>query len=422
MSWLDNFTVKFTYSDNTTQIISSSDYLTSLYLSEQLNSAASDSDAAPISNMVMVGFDYAPTFWGKIVKGMKCEVFNGETRLGIFYLTDFTPPEDDEAIATITAYDLFYNLINREVIPTFEIVDNMSAEDYITAVFESVGIADDRLVFDPSFSDLVLNFSICEGKNLAEILTEFMLATDCFIYVGANENIIIQNKSISVEDEEYDELDDDSLSSLDLGSTFEEAYTGVKLTYNRFTIGEKETLLKTKTTLQPNTTLTLENLTLPSPLYLLSQIKTTIDCDISNVVSSQKKIGFSLSANLAEEETVEVELKGQFIKFVESFVVSEDECENPNYLELSSKMVQESYLAYNLAYILKERLNKRVIRCSMMPDDFDIELCKIMEISSIVKGLSPIYAYVHGYELNITEGDVELVLTLKELEGVEDNG
>ncbi len=57
-----------------------------------------------------------------------------------------------------------------------------------------------------------------------------------------------------------------------------------------------------------------------------------------------------------------------------------------------------------------------------MPDDFDTELCKIFKISSIAKGLNPIYAYVHSLRFTIIEGDVDLVLELKEIKGVEESG
>ena len=56
-----------------------------------------------------------------------------------------------------------------------------------------------------------------------------------------------------------------------------------------------------------------------------------------------------------------------------------------------------------------------------MPNDFDIELCKIFKVSSVVKGLEPIYAYVHGFRFSIVEGDVDLEITLQEIKEVEVN-
>ena len=50
-----------------------------------------------------------------------------------------------------------------------------------------------------------------------------------------------------------------------------------------------------------------------------------------------------------------------------------------------------------------------------LDDNFDIELCKIFRVSSNIKYLSPIYAYVHGFKLSIVEGEVDLQILMKEI-------
>ena len=67
-------------------------------------------------------------------------------------------------------------------------------------------------------------------------------------------------------------------------------------------------------------------------------------------------------------------------------------------------------------------MNKRSLIGYVMPNNFDIELCKIFRVSSNIKYLSPIYAYVHGFKLSIVEGEVDLQILMKEIKGVEVNG
>ena len=417
--WIDNFQVFLYLDTENTLTLDSTNYLSSLEFTFKLNSAASSYDAAPFSNSVIIGLDYDPNIL-TISKNQKLDVFFGEKKIGAFYIKDFSPPAEDSTIATITAYDLFYNLINQDIIPDFEILDGVDIKQYIKQVFDSVGIAEDRLLISEDLAENTLNYSVCDGQNLASILKEYCLATDTFIYVDADEKIRVIPKEFIV-DGEYEELNDDVLYGLGLGTTFEETQTGVKVVYNRLTVGETEEILRTETTLQPNIMTELTNISLENPLYQIDQIKTTCPSTLDAVKASQNLLNIYLTSGVSEEITDEIVVYGKLIKFVESYVEKQDESENPNVKSISTQLIQDTSSAKLLLSLLYNRMNHRTLTGYLMPDDFDIELCKIFKVSSNVKGLNPIYAYVHGFRFSIVEGDVDLELILNEIKEVEVN-
>ena len=112
---------------------------------------------------------------------------------------------------------------------------------------------------------------------------------------------------------------------------------------------------------------------------------------------------------------------GKFIKYVESFLERKEQVENQDILQVYTQLVQDSASAQILLNLLYPRLTQRTLTAYMMPDDFNIELCKIYKVSSVVKSLEPIYAYVHGFRFSIVEGDVNLEIVLNEIKGVEVN-
>lgn len=417
--WIDDINLILHTDTENTLTLNSTNYLTSLEYISQLNSAASAYDAAPFSNSILFGMDYDYTT--TISKGQKVEFYVGEKRLGVFYITDFTPPAEGETIATITAYDLFYNLINKEVIPDFEILDGIDIREYIKQVFKSVGFSEERILIDEDLAANTLNYSVCDGKNLATILKEYCIASDTFIYVDGEENIRVIPKEVMVDEGEYEELNDGVLYGLDLGVSFDEMKTGIKLTYNRLTVGETEELTKIETTLQPNIMTELLNINLKSPLYIIEQIRSDCLFTVDSIKSSQNTLNLYLTSGLSEEATADIVVLGKFIKYVESFLERKEQVENQDILQVYTQLVQDSASAQILLNLLYPRLTQRTLTAYMMPDDFNIELCKIYKVSSVVKSLEPIYAYVHGFRFSIVEGDVDLEIVLNEIKGVEVN-
>lgn len=415
--WLDLFEIIVHTNSENPLILNSTNSLTSLEFTSQLNSAASSYDAAPFSNSLVFGLDYEPDKM-EIEKGQKVELFYSGSKLGVFYVVEFTPPAEDESIAAITAYDLFYNLINRDIIPNFEILDGIDVESYIKQVFKSVGIAEDRILIDDTLAIKTLNYSVCDGQTLANILKEFCLATDAFIFVDADENIRVISKEIQAESYE-DELNDDSLYSLDLGIDFDEQPTGLKLTYNRLTVGETEELTKIETTLQPNIMTELLNINLKNPLYIVEQVKTNCLCEVDSIKSSQNILNLYLTSGMSEEVTAEIRVMGRFIKFVESFLEKKEQVENQNLKNVKTQLIQDSESAQTLLNLLYPRLKLKTMTACLMPDNFSIKLCKVFKVSSNVKDLRPVFAYVHGFKFSVVEGDVDLQITLCEMKGVE---
>ena len=424
MSFIDDFSIKLHIDTENILTLNSTNYLSSLELLKSLDGDAYVYDASPYSNSVMFGVDYdkdAP-FYNLFSKGLKCELYKKEKRIGVFYITDCTlPTETDDYIATITTYDLLYNLINQDITPEFEILDGVDVKDYIKQVFVSVGVPIDKILVSENITG-TLNYSICQGKTLAEILKEYCLATDTFITVDADENICVIPKVQEIP-ENCPVLDDNLLYGLDLGSTFKDAYTGIKLLYKRITIGEQEELLKIDTTLQPNIISELLNNELKNPLYMIDTVKIENCLSIINYIkASQNLLSLGITSQEIEEKTASISVLGKYINFVESFITKTAETTNENLIQLKSQLIQDTDTANTLISSLFERLNKRIICGYIMPDDFDTELCKIFKISSIAKGLNPIYAYVHSLRFTIIEGDVDLVLELKEIKGVEESG
>ena len=416
MNWVDNFIIKLYITNENIITMTSSTYLTSIEFAGSVDGDASSFEASPSSNRLMCGFSYTPDvqFFGQISKGLKCELYDGEKKLGTFYVVDFTPPAEGDVIATITAYDLLYNLINSDITPDFEILTGISSNDFIKQIFKSVGIPEERIRISEKITPIVLNYGVCLGKKLVEILKEFTLATDTYITLDANENIDIISKKIDV-DKTAPILTDDNLYGLDTGSTFADAYTGIKLTYNRMTVSEIEEIANIETTLQPNVEVDLGTLTLENPLYSIETIKTNILSTINSLKATQNTLNIKLTSQYLEEITAKISVLGKSIQFIESFLEKKQEVANENVVSVSTQIIQDTAPATTLINALFERINNRVLTSYSMPDVFDIVLCKVFRVLSISKGLTEAYYYVHSFTFSIVEGEVDLQLVLKEI-------
>lgn len=416
MNWVDDFSIKLYIADENIITLNSSTYLTSIEFAGSVDGDASSFEASPSSNRLMFGCVYMSDvpYFGSISKGLKCELYDGEKKLGTFYVVDFTPPAEGDVIATLTAYDLLYNLINSDITPGFEILTGISSNDFIKQIFKSVGIPEERIRISEKITPIVLNYGVCLGQKLVEILKEFTLATDTYITLDADENIDIIPKKIEI-DETAPILTDDVLYGLETGSTFAEAYTGIKLTYNRMTVSEIEEIANIETTLQPNTEVDLGTLTLENPLYSIETIKTNILSTINSIKATQNTLNIKLTSQYLEEITAKISVLGKSIQFIESFLEKKQEVANENIVSVSTQVIQDTEPATRLINDLFERINNRVLTSYSMPDFFDIVLCKVFRVSSISKGLTEAYYYVHSFTFSIVEGDIDLQLTLKEI-------
>ena len=89
MSFINDFTIKLHINTDNILTLNTNNFLTSLELLKNLDGEASVFDASPSSNSLMFGVDYeknAP-FYNNFTKGMKCELYKIDKRIGVFYIT-----------------------------------------------------------------------------------------------------------------------------------------------------------------------------------------------------------------------------------------------------------------------------------------------------------------------------------------------
>ena len=423
-NFLDSITIDLYLSDNTIMHLTSLNYLCDLQLSKSLDSSLTSLIGKVSTNTLLLGlnnlsstFSTTSPLYSKIVKGAKLVLKDGAVVKGTFYITDYDAPED-EPKATIKAVDRMYYILNQTV-EELEIEREKDVKDFIKELLVSQGISEEKVSVDETITG-TLNYGIATGQKVSEVLNDFCLATDTYIYMDAAENVVVKSRKITGEVEQTLTHDAD-LYELTTVKSFKQSYNTLILGYGRTSISAVSELLKlNEEIVNGQETLILNNNAVKKAIYDIDHIKIPEDFDLVDINCSQKVVNISVQNTTLMELPCEIVVYGRNLEIVESFVEKQDEgIADRNELKLQSKLIQDKATADSIATTLYDRMSLEIpnMKVGIMPDDFTIELCKIIRVLTDKIDFT---GYVHSFDYTISEGDVDLKIGLKAIEDEEE--
>lgn len=424
-NFIDNITIDFYLSDSTIFHMTSNDYLCDIQFNKSLDNDLRALIGKVKANTLLIGLNnISSTFsltndtsplYQKIGKGTKAVLKDGVKVKGTFYIIDYDAPEE-ETKAIIKVVDQLYYILNQTV-RELEISREKSVKDFIKEVLISQGIAEEKIIVDESLTG-TLNYSIASGQKVSEVLNEFCLATDTYIYMDANENVVIRSRKISGSAEET-LTHTENLYELAIGKSYKSSYNTLILGYGRTSISAVNELLKLQEEVVSGQEIRqLNNNIVEKPIYDIDHFKITEEFELIDFNCSQKEINISIQNTSLEDLPCEIVIHGRNLEIVESYVERQDiGVSDRNELKLESKLIQDKSTADSVATTLYNRMNVVIpnIQVSIMPNDFNIDLCKIIRILTDKIDFT---GYVHSFEYVISEGEVDLKIGLKEIEEV----
>lgn len=424
MNFLDNISVDFHLLDGSIFTAYAYDYLTDLQLNKSLDNSLNSLIGKVSTNTLLLGLNNLfSTFsltnttsplYNKIGKGTKVVLRDTGVVKGTFYITEYDAKEE-EVKATVKAVDKLYYILNQTV-KELEVSKDVDVKDFIRQVLTGQGISEEKIVIDENIQG-VLNYAMSQGVKVSEVLNEFCLATDSYIYVDNNENIVVKSRKITGVVQGILTQDAD-LYELAVSKSFRNSYNTLILGYSRAKVSEvKELLSLSEEVVNLAETLILANNKVDGLVYDIDHIQLQGGkYDLVDLSCTQEGISLSVKNVGVEPTSLDVTVQGRGIELVDSYVEKQgvgvtERAE----LTLQSKLIQDRGTADSIATTLYNRLNLDIpsLQCSIMPDDFSIELCQIIKV--LTDKLSFV-GYIHSFEYTISEGEVELIINLKSVE------
>mgnify|MGYP000942996827 CR=1 FL=1 len=404
--------------------LTSLNYLCDLQLTKSLDNSLTSLTGKISTNTLLLGlnnlsstFSTTSPLYSKIRKGEKLVLKDGAVVKGTFYITDYDAPEE-EPKATIKAVDRLYYILNQTV-EGLEIEREKDVKAFIKDLLVSQGISEEKVLVDETIAG-TLNYGVATGQKVSEVLNEFALATDTYIYMDAGENVVVKSRKINGVVEETLTHDAD-LYELTTAKSFKQSYNTLILGYGRTSISAVQELLKLEEEVVDSEEVrVLNNNKLDKPLYDIDQVKLSEHFDLIDLSCSQNAVSLSIENTSEEDLPCSITVYGRTLEIVDSYVERKDEgITDRNELKVNSKLIQDKSTADNIAAVLYNRLNLEIpnMRVGIMPDDFSIELCKIIRV---LTDKIDFLGYIHSFDYTISEGDVDLKIGLKAIEDEEE--
>ena len=172
-------------------------------------------------------------YYGLIKKGIKIEAFikvdevNDWDRFGVFYVTNWVANSGGIS-ASVTAYDILYNVINGSV-PSFPVYRNVNFNEFMKDYFEYFNITD--IEVDASINWIIPYAYTSVYSSNKEFLSDLMIGAlaDCFC--NHDGKIVIKSKS-SNRDLRATLTDNDQIISMSIKQTIDTDYDSVNVTCN----------------------------------------------------------------------------------------------------------------------------------------------------------------------------------------------
>ena len=211
------------YFDEEPLIVDKENYLISFDLLEELSSDGSTPFGSISSNELdfsLFNSDdmFTPTneegpYYGKIETNTKVEILVREElsdtdwiQLGTFYVYDWECNQSNSCVS-VTCNDKMQQLMKLPM-PIYMVKQNISVGQFLSELFEKVGLKTDEYNIDVNLSKQMLKYAYPLYGNLGLTLADIAMTQLCYIYVDRNE--ILQVKSIKTINNSVTTFSDDN--------------------------------------------------------------------------------------------------------------------------------------------------------------------------------------------------------------------
>lgn len=348
--------------------------------------------------------------YSQLKNGLEVKAYSvSDTTNNLFtgYLVDFAAPTDtDTQSCNIRAVDRLHILLNKETKTNFslQIERKINLFDYITRLFASYGVTADELKIDTSLSNIILDYTLLNGKKLSEQLNEICKAVECYIFVSKTGIITIKSKKITGTPVKTFTRQDNSLISSEYGTSLFSSYNSLKVGYVSTKLSEVKEVLNVGSLVVSAglTDLATYELSVDN-LYELDNIKITsnLNTHITQLSATSSTITLQLNNPSQEEDTIDIVVYGKTIERTDAFITKSVDTEQTEQgLEVTSILVQNKAYAEDLMGSLYNRAIEPIpyIKAEVEVVDFGVDLGYIVQIVDNEAELDYI-GYVHSIDI-----------------------
>ena len=351
--------------------------------------------------------------YSQIKNGQEVKIYS-ITELGTYtlftgYIVDFVAPTSTNTQScNFRVVDRLHSLLNADISTNTEIQieTNINLFDFISILFSSYDVLPDEVEIDEDLKQIILDYSILNGKTLAEQLNEICKAVDAYIYVNRVGRIIIKTKDITgVAVKTFTREDNDNyLKTTEYGYSLFSSYNKLKVGYVSTKKSDTKNILNIDNQVLQAGLNEINNFDLGvSNLYELDSVKLTSSSDsiVEEVAATSSTISIKIYNPSQDEDIVSIEVYGKTIESASAFIVKSVETEEIEHsLEVSSVLVQNKAYADGLAEKLYNRVLEPIpyIKADVEIQDFAVDLSYIIRILDTESDLD-YTGYIHSIDI-----------------------
>lgn len=368
--------------------------------------------------------------YGVLKNGAELEVFetlsSEPISRGKFYIVDYDAPLNAmSSTFSIRAVDKLQSILNKDI-SLEQVSRSLSMYDYFLQIFSSLGFKSEDLLIDEDLKAIFLNFSIFNGRKMAEILNSCCKASDCMIFVDSMGRINIKQKKMVGTPVKH--FTTSNIISLDISKSLTYDYNTLKLGYVAANISENMELLNC--TLQcPAGDYSFKDLELSKDnVYDIDNImvRSSSGVVITGCSYSQALLTLDVNNPATEEVNLDVVVIGRTIETATAYITTKNETDigvnGDKSLDITSESVQDAAYATTLSAIYWERLNDHIpyITLKTRSNSLQFMPCMIVDVKEPVKAKLDYLGYIHSVKYEWFGGDAFSVdIGIKTAKGVE---
>jgi len=350
----------------------------------------------------------------RLKKGQKTTIRDGVNIVGTYYIINIEEDTKEKTIVVECGDRLMY-LLNEEI-KGLELLQGLDSSEYIRQVLKSQGLADSDILIDPTLTGvMVISYSITDGVKLANLLNEYVIAADAFVFVNELGQIEIQAKQRTQTLPAH--AFDINENIVDVGDSGERGFNRFILEYGKVTERGGVLLLDGVLGVVGSLkTLKFEGLGLKNtPLNYLESVEITDGFDLLNLSSSQDAINLDVYNTGTEAKEIRARVFGSVLEFIGSREIEEEE-EKTEVVEykVESYLIQTKEQATQALHALYLKRNLKNFKIEVVADTFEY---KVLDIVTVQTESISLTGYIHSVEYVVQDG-VYCTLGIKEIKGV----
>lgn len=377
------------------------------------------------ANGIFTASNTTSPLYEKLVDGTEFILVENGIETDKYYLVDYKAPTSVlTANCSLRAVDRLQSVLNKPV-DIEQIHNDLTMKAYLTMVFQAVGFNPLDIVIDVELDNIVLNYTVINGKKLSEILSDCMIAADSYCFISRTNKVIIRPRDIrGVVVKHFNGSNiinvDPPMSMLSTANTLKVGYIATKLS-------DVEKLLDVKGVSVAQGITQINNYkTDKDNLYEIDNIKISSVSSVYVEETSCTQSTISMSLNSIAVEEVDIEVYGKTISKTEAFVKQQDVNKvieaGEKSISVKSNLIQDKIYADRLLDKLWQRVQESIpyLIVKTKTNSFEYDLCDIVDVIEPVRARIDYLGYIHSLEWTWHGGDaLSLTTGIKKSKGLE---